>query len=128
MTNEQMSDCVQLNPWNIAWSLKRRQLLHSPSPLGDVDGVLHVEEVLGHLLAQPLPLDLPPAHLAVHVRPGCRLLVPARVCLELARVGEAGLARQACVENGGWPETSWWPWSILLWPWWSWLMGGVDGQ
>ena len=109
--------------------MKRRQLLHSPSPLGDVDGVLHVEEVLGHLLAQPLPLDLPPAHLAVHVRPRCLLLVPARVCLELARVGEAGLARQARVENGGWPETSWWPWSILLlWSWWFWLMGGVDGQ
>ena len=103
--------------------MKRRQLLHSPSPLGDVDGVLHVEEVLGHLLAQPLPLDLPPAHLAVHVRPGCLLLVPARVCLELARVGEAGLAGQARVENGGGPEMS-----ILVRSWWSWLMGGVDGQ
>ena len=74
-------------------------LLDSSRPLCNVDGVLDVEEVLGDLLAKPLPLDLPATHPAVEMRPGCFCLVPARVRLELSRAGEAGLAGKAGVEN-----------------------------
>ena len=94
-------------------------LLDSPRPLCNVDGVLDVEEVLGDLLAKPLPLDLPATHPAVKMRPGCFCLVPARVRLELSGIGEAGLAGKAGVENRRWslPHLG----SILLWTWWSWL-------
>ena len=72
-------------------------LLDSSRSLSNVDRVLHVEEVLRHLLAEPLPLDLPAAHSAVKVRPRRLLLVPARVRLELSGVGETCLAGKAGV-------------------------------
>ena len=72
-------------------------LLDSSRPLSNVDRVLHVEEVLRHLLTKPLPLDLPAAHPAVKVSPRRLLLVPARVRLELSGVGETCLAGKAGV-------------------------------
>ena len=59
--------------------------------------MLDVEEMFRHLLSEPLPLDLPAAHPAVKVRPRSLLLVPARVRLELSRVGETCLAGKAGV-------------------------------
>ena len=75
----------------------RLSLLHSSRSLCNVDRVLDVEEVLRHLLAEPLPLDLPAAHPAVKVSPLPLLLVPACVRLELSRVGETRLAGKTSV-------------------------------